>query len=91
MSARTKKDLPPEETAAVALIEILHEEKRIKRISSKMTKIEQMRWTDVVERAALLEDTDTVSMVQRDHRVLEISTLDYRRRGFTAVPSSTTL
>jgi len=87
MSARTKKDLQPaEEMAAVVRIEALHDEGRIKRISSRMAEREQARRTDPVERAALLEDTKQVSMVQHDHRILGFNNLDYGRRGFISYP-----
>ena len=72
------KDLqPPEEMAAVEHLYELHDAGTIKRVTSKMSGIEQARTTDLQKRAALAASADLVSVVQNDHRLLGFANLDY--------------
>jgi hypothetical protein len=81
------KDLqPPEEMAAVEHLYALHDVGTIKRVTSKMSGIEQARTTDLQKRAALAASADLVSVVQNDHRLLGFANLDYGSRGFISYP-----
>ena len=81
------KDLkPPEEMTAVEHLYALHDAGTIKRVTSKMSGIEQARTTDLDKRAALAAKADLVSVVQNDHRLLGFGSLDYGSRGFIAYP-----
>ena len=72
------KDLqPPEEMTAVKRLYELHDAGTIKRVTSKMSGIEQGRTTDLQKRAALVASADLVSVVQNDHRLLGFANLDY--------------
>jgi hypothetical protein len=81
------KDLhPPEEMTAVERLYELHDAGTIKRVTSKMSGIEQARTTDVQKRASLAASADLVSVVQNDHRLLGFANLDYGSRGFISYP-----
>jgi hypothetical protein len=81
------KDLKPqEEMEAVERLYALHDAGIIKRVTSKISAIEQARTTDVQKRAALAARADLVSVVQNDHRLLGFASLDYGARGFISYP-----
>lgn len=81
------KDLqPPEEMAAVERLYEFHDVGTIKRVTSKMSGIEQARTADLQKRAALAASADLVSVVQNDHRLLGFANLDYGSRGFISYP-----
>ncbi len=86
-SARIRGDLKnPTEMEAVRQIERLHEENRIKRVTSRQSWREQERTQDATLRENLRERRDEVSVVQADHRLLGFSNLDYGNRGFISNP-----
>ena len=81
------KDLKPqEEMEAVERLYALHDAGIIKRVTSKISAIEQARTTDLEKRAALAARADLVSVVQNDHRLLGFASLDYGARGFISYP-----
>jgi hypothetical protein len=81
------KDLKPqEEMEAVESLYALHDAGIIKRVTSKMSGIEQARTTDLQKRAALAASANLVSVVQNDHRLLGFASLDYGSRGFISYP-----
>ena len=81
------KDLKPtEEMQAVERLYALHDAGIIKRVTSKVSGIEQARTNDLQKRAALAASADLVSVVQNDHRLLGFATLDYGSRGFISYP-----
>ncbi len=81
------KDLKPnEEMEAVERLYALHDAGIIKRVTSKVSGIEQARTTDLKKRAALAASADLVSVVQNDHRLLGFANLDYGARGFISYP-----
>lgn len=81
------KDLePPEEMTAVEYLYELHNAGTIKRVTSKMSGIEQARTTDLQKRATLAASANLVSVVQNDHRLLGFANLDYGSRGFISYP-----
>jgi hypothetical protein len=81
------KDLqPPGEMTAVERLYELHDAGTIKRVTSKMSGIEQARTTDLQKRATLAANADLVSVVQNDHRLLGFANLDYGSRGFISYP-----
>ena len=81
------KDLKPqEEMEAVDRLYALHDTGIIKRVTSKISGIEQARTTDLQKRAALAASADLVSVVQNDHRLLGFANLDYGSRGFISYP-----
>jgi hypothetical protein len=81
------KDLrPQEEMEAVERLYALHDAGIIKRVTSKISGIEQARTTDRQKRAALAASADLVSVVQNDHRLLGFANLDYGSRGFIRYP-----
>ena len=81
------KDLKPtEEMQAVERLYALHDAGVIKRVTSKMSGIEQARTTDLQKRAALAANANLVSVVQNDHRLLGFANLDYGARGFISYP-----
>jgi hypothetical protein len=81
------KDLKPhEEMEAVERLYALHDARIIKRVTSKISGIEQARTTDVQKRAVLAASVDLVSVVQNDHRLLGFANLDYGARGFISYP-----
>ena len=76
-SGRVTRDLtPPEEMAAVDELERLHEEGRIKRVSSKWSQIEQARTKNPDTRSAFSKRWDEVSVVQPDHKLLGFNSVD---------------
>jgi hypothetical protein len=82
------KDLKPhEEMEAVERLYALHDAGIIKRVTSKISGIEQARTTDLQKRAVLAASVDLVSVVQNDHRLLGFANLDYGARGFISYPS----
>ena len=81
------KDLKPQqEMAAVERLYALHDAGIIKRVTSRISRIEQARTTDAQKRAALAASADLVSVVQNDHRLLGFATLDYGARGCSSYP-----
>jgi hypothetical protein len=81
------KDLKPQEAMeAVERLYALHDAGIIKRVTSKISGIEQARTTDLQKRAALAASADLVSVVQNDHRLLGFANLDYGSRGFISYP-----
>ena len=71
---------------AVERLYALHDASVIKRVTSKMSGIEQARTTDLQKRAALAANAHLVSVVQNDHRLLGFANLDYGARGFISYP-----
>jgi hypothetical protein len=81
------KDLKPQEDMeAVERLYALHDAGIIKRVTSKISGIEQARTIDAQKRAALAVSADLVSVVQNDHRLLGFASLDYGARGFISYP-----
>ena len=86
-SGRVSRDLsPPTEMAAVDELERLHEEGRIKRVSSKWSQIEQARTKNPDTRSAFSKRWNEVSVVQPDHKLLGFNSVDMGQRGFISSP-----
>ena len=86
-SARIRGEMwPASEMAAIQILEEWHANGRIRRVTSKMSGIEQARTTSADLRATLASRAHEVSVVPNDHRLLGFSTLDDGVRGFISSP-----
>jgi hypothetical protein len=74
------------EIEAVDRLYAMHDEGIIKRVTSKISAIEQARTQDLEKRATLAASAHLVSVVQNDHRLVGFSHLDYGARGFISYP-----